>query len=286
MKLIKGLVWVVGGTLAGLVVAAAVLYWLAGATPEQYRPPSLTSEQRNVAAKQFYHKAMDFDDGVQANAPFEWSLSAEQLNQYLSSVDEIAALLPDGQPGEVRELMQSSGLSEPMVVLGDGCMTLMIYSRRHGKVVSADVVMSMDEQKNLRIRLSQVRVGKVAMPEDLITGQLGEFKRKLLAQKAARQGRSQGVANSPAGQLAASAGSNLIDTMIAAIDGQSFEPVSRLKGRMVHLESLTITPGQLTLGIRPELAPRSARHGSSARSSTQSPATSSFPVDSTAPAAR
>jgi hypothetical protein len=244
---------------------AIILYVMGRSVPEEYRPPIMSTQERTDAAKQFYRKVMDFSDGAQSNEPFEWLLTVDQINKCLCSLDEIAALLPDGQSGEVKEMMESAGLSDPVAVLGDGCMTVMARAGRDS-VVSVDVAMKMDEQGRLGIFLGQARIGRVPVPERLLKAQLEELKADLLD----RRGRGGGDrTGGMAARLAGSAGAGFFDIMLATIDGKPFVPTSSWKGRIVRLEGLEITPNHLSLRVRATPKARRGSQTGSSRASTQ-----------------
>ena len=64
LKTRKIILWLLAGLLAAVLIVAATLYLLCSIRPGQYKPAVLNPQQRTVAAKQFYRKVMDFDDGA------------------------------------------------------------------------------------------------------------------------------------------------------------------------------------------------------------------------------
>ena len=75
----------------GLIGTLAVVYLLASALPKEYRPASLSSMDRISAADRFIDERIlgDFNDGAQGNSAYLLSFSEVELNEYLSSLEEI-----------------------------------------------------------------------------------------------------------------------------------------------------------------------------------------------------
>jgi hypothetical protein len=87
------ILWIVAAVVVfDLIVAALAL--LAFLEPAHYRPVRLGIDEQEVAAKQFYHRMMDFDDLAQSNTPFEFVVTSDLVNRSLASMDEIAAMGP------------------------------------------------------------------------------------------------------------------------------------------------------------------------------------------------
>ena len=165
-------------------------------------------------------------------------------------------MLPDGRAGEVQKLMADTGLSDPAVVLGNGCVTLMVDSSRYDKVVSVELQFAMDERKNLQIRLSGVKIGLLSMPENFVTDNLLKLRQKLLQRRSEQDKDNPGAGSSTVARIA-ERGANLFDVMLATIEGKPFVPAGKWKGRLIRLEGIEITPQRLTLQILPTPRPRS-----------------------------
>jgi hypothetical protein len=166
--------------LLAAVAGAAALYLLASRVPRQYRPADLSRQERDAAGHEFVESgAKGFYNKVPVREPFAFSLSEDRLNAYLASMDEISGLVPGGRPGEVRERLRRAGLADPAVAIGDGVLTLMVRLAQYGKVLSADLSFDFLPDGRLRVRLREVRVGSLAVPDWLVRGRLHQLRRAI-----------------------------------------------------------------------------------------------------------
>ena len=162
-----------------LVLAGGWAYLRASSIPDAYRPARLDPAERDRQADHFWKESMArFNNGAQNITPFTWTISAERLNEYLASIDAIAAANPAGsaRPGEVDSMMNRAGLSAPAVAFADDKMTLMVRSTDYGKVLSLDL--SVDE--SLRIRTEGTRVGTLTLPDKVGQGALDKLKDQIV----------------------------------------------------------------------------------------------------------
>jgi hypothetical protein len=226
------------------------LAFLAVLSPFQYRPVRLDYDARQTAAKQFYRQMMDFDDRAQSNAPFEFVFTAEQLNRYLASMDEIAAMLPEGQAGRVQEMLAAAGLSAPAVAIGEDRLTLMVRSNG-GLVVSADLSPALDEQGRLLVPLRAVRVGWLPVPRVLVRHQLGQTRAKLLALHAAQREDKDVPGGLDTADLAAVAANYATQMILAALDGQPIVPEGKYRRHRIRLAAIELNDGQVTVHVAP-----------------------------------
>lgn len=262
----------VGAVLLFLVIPA-VLVVLAMLPPPEYRPARLGYDERSVAAKRFYRQMMDFDDLAQSNIPFEFTFTAEQVNRYLASVDEIAALLPEGQAGRVQEMMDAAGLAGPAVAIRGGRITLMVQSGRFGNIVSADLRPRVKDSGQLVVPLRAVRVGWLPVPQGLVRGRLMKTKDKLLALQAAQRADRDVPGGLAEADLAAAAANYALRMVLAALDGQPVEPEGRYRGHRIRLTGIDAFAGQLTVRVVP--VPKNRSQPADSQTSSQSaPSTS------------
>jgi len=233
-----------------LAMAVVVLYFQASRIPSDYRPAQLSGREREQAARQFVSQIGDFNNKAQLPQPFEWQITQEQVNRYLAAADEIAANRLGGRPGEVREALESVGLSDPAVSLNDSILTLLVRSSHYDKVVSADVRFTFLDDGRLQIRLAQTWVGQLPVPGALLRSQLEQLKQKLARQHA--QTRSRTRASSDDEPSSDEVG-QLIASIISAIDEAPIDPVlvGGLNNKKVRIESIRIHEGKLTLRAVP-----------------------------------
>lgn len=238
--------------LAAILLAAGAIYLLSSSVPSHYQPAQLSHRQRNEAAKHFYGKVMDFDGQVQAAEPFDLSLTQEELNNYLASLDEIAALLPDGQSGKVEGLMDAAGLADPAIALGDGVATLMVRSTRHdNRIVSADVAFRFAPDNRLRMRLGQMRIGRLAVPQDLVRRRLERLREALAGSGSHRAGKERAGNWAESAALVEVVAEAATRAITAAIDGEAIVPEGVWHRWRLRVEGIEIAPQKLTLRLRP-----------------------------------
>jgi hypothetical protein len=233
-----------------LAVAAGVaLYVTASWMPGQYRPADLSSRERNAAAKEFVEEPLaEFARRVQVPQPFSISISQDQFNAYLASVDEIAALAPNGKPGEVRAQMERAGVSRPSVALGEGVLTLMAELSEYGKVVSADLSFDFQSDGKLQIRLREVRVGRLTVPRSLVSGLIRTFQQSLTPGPRSASGGDDSLRNVTVHDVSA-----LVAKVVASIDEKpiSTELPRKVAGRKIRVAAIELHDGKLTLRIGP-----------------------------------
>ena len=84
--------WSGVGLLGALLVIAGVLYILSTSQPGRYKPAELDDQQRKRVAQEFVarHVIKDFGESAGQGQPFEWSISEDDLNNVMASMDEIA----------------------------------------------------------------------------------------------------------------------------------------------------------------------------------------------------
>jgi hypothetical protein len=252
VRLVKPIKIALLALLACAVAAAGVLYLLAGAVPQGYRPAQLGGGDRVQAAKHFYGKVMDFDGQAQGTEAFDLSVTQEELNNYLASVDEIAALLPEGHSGDVEGLMAAAGLCDPAVALGDGAVTFMVRSARHdNRILSADVAFRFGPDGRLRVRLGQMRIGELAVPEEVVHRRLQQVRDMLAGRDSGGQSRQRTAEWINSAGAVAAVAEAAITAITAAIDGEAIVPEGAWRQGRIRVEGVEVTPDQLHLRLRP-----------------------------------
>lgn len=223
---------------------AVVMYLLASWVPGDYRPVRLNHQAREQATSRFYSRVFKFMSDGEDVKPFTWSASEEWLNRYLSSMDEIA-FRKGGERGQADRMMAKAGLTEPMVALDDGAITLLARSTKYDKIISAKLAFEFTPDGKLRIRLAGARMGRAPVPAWVVRGRIEKLKRtvgqRLLAMSADREPSSAGVAK-------------VLGRVIAAIDGEPIdtELTWRLHSKKrVRISRIDISDGMLTLHVVP-----------------------------------
>jgi hypothetical protein len=242
--------WIRRAILLLLVVGAGVaaaLYLLASWVPAQYRPANLSWQERSAAAKEFLNKKCieGFTNKAPVRQPFSISVSQDQVNQYLASMDEIEGVIPDGRPGEARSRLQGAGLADPAVAIGDGVLTLMVRLTEYGKILSADVSFEFQSDGRLRVRLRGVRLGRLAVPESLYRGQIQALRQAVGQAARAAEGHGRG-------HISAEDVSALLATALGAINEEPIPTV--LRGYRQRIAGIDLRDRTLTLRFEPTTA--------------------------------
>ena len=241
--------WILRGVLmlvVALIGVAAVLFVMASQFPEGYEPPLLTQEQRKQAAHEFVEQAAALHKGVWADAPLIWSATQEQLNRYLTSMDEIAWLRKGGKLGEVDRKLAKLGLSGLAIRLGDGMMTLMAKSEKHGKVLSVDFSLEFTPEKKLQAKLGAAHVGKLRVPDAAFRKRFAALKKSLAARAAQENNRKP-----PADPRSGDDMVKILAKILAAIDEEPIAIEQEVNNRVIRLDGVDLSDGRLTLRFRP-----------------------------------
>jgi len=255
MRLIRAIKWMAVGAVTLAAASAGVLYLLASSVPEGYRPAQLSADQqREVAYNQFTPHVLKFGNEAQGLQPFTWTATAEQVNSYLASMDEIAAIRPGHQRGQVDKALADAGLAEPAVAFEAGAVTLMVRSTRYNKILSADVGFSFRPDGRLAIALKAVRVGYLPVPKSQVRQLLERLKRSLAGRLAAPERNGDAAGGGSSFQsLASQRVAELLGEVIAAIDEQPVgtEIVWPVGKKRVRIDAVDIADGALTLHATP-----------------------------------
>jgi len=165
--------------LGAVLAAAGGLYLVANWSPAQYRPAEMPPEDIHETAKEFVELLSEFHNRLRSPEAFSVSLTEEQINGYLASMDDIGALAPNGKAGQVQAQLERAGVDRPAVAIGEGVLTVMARLRSPDKVVSADLAFESQPDGQLKVRVLGVRVGRLPVPDSLVRQSLRELHESL-----------------------------------------------------------------------------------------------------------
>jgi len=239
----------------GVLLAAAVLYVQASRDPAGYEPLDLPPDQRDEAAREFLDRLLgsEFNDRIQRMEPFTWTVTQEDLDRYLASMDEIAWRAHQPR-ASVSQVLDAAGLSGLAVRLQDGGVTLMVQSTQYDKVLSADVAVGTGDDGRLKMALSRFRVGRLTVPGSVLLKRLGQVRSRLREELRGEAPPPQRDGPPAAAALSAENFGGLALALLGALEGEAVEPAFNwtLGGRReVRIEELKVQPGLLTLRLRP-----------------------------------
>jgi len=225
--------------IAGLVTA----YIMASSVPSDYKPIRLTVAEKDAAMREFRRRLMEFNNEGQKNQPFDWTLTQDQLNRYMDSMDEIA-VQGGAKAGSVHRAMESIGLAEPTVVLDSGQVRIVAKSLQYKKIVSLNIALRLGPDGRLRVSIASARIGRLPMPTSLVRSMIDRLRGRLA--------RAVGdTTSAPAmGGLDSSQVGLVLRRLISAIDGEPIptEMTWRIQTRKrVRVTRIDIADGKLTL---------------------------------------
>lgn len=235
-----------------------LLFLLAGATyvyievtrpPEGYQPLTLPPDQTQTAANAFINRKIidEFGNKTQLNEPFDWTLTQQQANEALASMDEIAFQL-GGSRGAIGKQMDKQGIAGPAVQFKNDRAVLMIHSKTYDKVLSLEISFASLSDGRLAVRLEDVRVGRQSVPRSLVDPELAVLESSL-----APTTQSAGQEAPAFGMVHAKDVAKLLMTVFGAINGEPIRPVLKwpVNHKKVIVESVELNEGQMTLHLKP-----------------------------------
>lgn len=241
---------IVGG--ASLLIAGG-LYVQASCIPPTYRPVQLSAQQRKRVVKEFWARVQEFGNASQGSEPFAWTITQDQFNEYLASMDEIASVTPSGKPGAIYRAMETAQVAEPVVVLQEDLLTFMVRSKARNKVFSADLSFSFTSDEQLRVRLVEVRAGRLSLPNSWVRSRLEEAKRLVRTdRKTARHS----VGKLGEMRLVGLSPEDIASAVAAVISAINEEPISAeltwpVNKKDIRIERIDIGDGLLRLQVVP-----------------------------------
>jgi hypothetical protein len=162
-----------------VVLAGAILFGLASRTPSNYHPAHLTPAQQDEQATLLANHIAEFGNRAGAGDEFWWTITADQANKYLASIDSIVSMAYEKSSTPMAELAKL-GFSEPAVAMNDGVVTVMVNYAKYGKILSADLVAGFDKEGKLNFSVRQMRVGDMALPDAVVGQHLDDARVKLM----------------------------------------------------------------------------------------------------------
>ncbi|MCY2926619.1 MAG: hypothetical protein NT031_14505 [Planctomycetota bacterium] len=261
---LKIIQYVAAGFLVLVLLPAVVLYVAATRTPEDYNPlqSRMTREQRKEVAHAFFvHTINEFGNRAQKVEPFTWSITSDELNQYLASMDAIAWLvLPNSPGGEAASQpdmsfesyasrfdaqMAGLGLGGWCGTITDDGLNLMVKSTKYNKIFSATLEFEIKDEKQMWVRIAHARFGRLMIPKWIIRNGLVKLRESMA--KRGRHGDEPGKKSRKDVVL-------LLESLLdMAIDERPREPVLSMSGTIkpTLIESLDISNGTMTIRARP-----------------------------------
>jgi len=234
--------------LAAAAATAGVLYLLAIRIPGHYKPMRLSAAEQEDGMRHFVNRVGKFCSAAGPGKPFTWTLTARQANEYLASMDAIAAL--PGRPLHPSARLAEAGFEDPAVAMRDGVLTIALHSRRHDKILSLDVRFVFNDAGDLTARIDAARIGSLPVPRRLLDEQIRQGRRQLdrrLAAAAAHPDHYIGPIR--LGELTA-----MLRELMKMTNGKYVRPViiSPAGGHRVVVKDIEIRNGRLTLHCRPD----------------------------------
>ncbi len=243
MRVWKSAKWVLVFLVVALAGAAGVLYVLASRVPAEYRPIRLSQQHKQEAAYDFVNRKLirELSNPAQESRPFDWSITEDEINRFLASMDEIAWLGMGWEPGQMQGRLDGAGLAEPAVLLGEGTLTLMLRETRRQKVLSVTLAAEQTDD-HIGFRLDGARVGRLAVPSSAVAGQVEQLRRQLAEADPIDEDNDK-----PVEQFG-----RLLAGLLAGEDAR-VEPVftGGINRRRLRVSEMTIADKQLTLRLEP-----------------------------------
>jgi hypothetical protein len=231
------------------LLAGSLLYGLASRVPAEYRRARRRAVSTAVGKRDFGEVASEFFRVAGAGRPFTWSVTADEVNYYLASADELASY-GTAEPVSPLRRLERSGFAGPAVAMDDGVLTLMIESREHHKVLSVDLAFVFEKDGRVRAEIRAARVGAAPVPERLIRGQVAELRRRLTAMLSDVQ--DDAAALDPASATAV----RVLRGVVAMLDGEAVRPGFVWDdGAAEHpllVTGIHIDDGRLTVHLTPD----------------------------------
>lgn len=247
MRVIRIVLWALGITVMSALVGAAVIYAMVCRVPSEYPGEPLGRDERERAAKLFFddHVFARFHNNVGAGKPFVWTITAERLNQYLASIDQIASL--SDKPIYPSVVMERAGFTGPAVAMRPGVLTLMVHSNKYNKVLSVDVEIDFNDTGEVTARTVAMRIGVMPVPKSM----LAKLHQKVRHKLAARLGDAEKLRNARIGLVPVGSFAKLLRNIIGMLDGRYVRPELTWQRHSVLVNRVEITEGELAVHFVP-----------------------------------
>lgn len=181
----KPVKWTILIVIFGGMLALALVFLAASSVPDAYEPYRMTQEDREHAAMHFANvHGIEFFNKAGDVKPFTHEITADDFNKYLAALDQIAFLRPppagkNQRIGTVWKAMESAGIADPMVVIDNGILTVMVRTLGSNKVVSMDLRLEMVAPGKMKVALEGIRVGLMPVPQTAVGGGIEQLKATL-----------------------------------------------------------------------------------------------------------
>ena len=260
MRVVRIVLWALGIMVISGVVGAAVIYAMVCRVPSEYPRQPLGRDERERAAKMFFddHVFARFHNKVGAGKPFVWTITAERLNQYLASMDQIASL--SDKPIYPSVVMERLGFAGPAVAMRPGVLTFMVHSNRYNKVLSVDVEIDFNDAGEVTARTVAMRIGVMPVPKSMLDRLHQKVRRKLIE----RLSDAEKVRNARIGPVPVGSFAKLLRSIIGILDGQYVRPELTWQRHPVLVDRVEISEGELAVHFVP--VPRRRPAAATARS--------------------
>ena len=231
-------------------LAAVLAYGLASRIPSDYRPARLTADQQQEQVNTFLALLGRFSEHGGAGRPFTWSVTEEDANLCLGSIDAIASFRP-GEPVHPMAELEREGFADPAVAMHEGVLRLMIRSTGSKKILGIDLGFVFDDRGGVQAKILGMRVGAMPVPKILLRRKLRELRgdlQELLAEAEAGQSGSFGSIRT--GDVA-----RFLKAVVGMLDGEPASPElvwdDRAAAHPLRITKVELTEGKLTLHISP-----------------------------------
>ncbi len=235
-----------------LLAGGAAVHTMVYRIPSEYQWRHFGPEKQKRAANAFLnHITADFGDKIgktRTGETFTWTITADQANAYLASLDAIASLrsLEEGKPVHALAEMERAGLADPFVAMGGGVLTVMAKVRRYHMIFSVDLAAEVGAAGRLRVRIAGMRIGVMPVPRRLLEGRLRRVREALAAQLA----RAEGNGDARAGPADLQRVAKVMRQVLRMLNREPVRPVLRYKLGAEHhalVRRVEIADGSLTL---------------------------------------
>ncbi len=171
--------------LFALMLFVAVAFLLASMRPAEYSPYQLEQADQARVAQIFGNNAVALLSEFEKIEAISHSITEDQLNQYLASLDEIAFLRLGSRTvaqksSQVVQAMEKAGIRGPMVKFRDGgTITIMVQSDDTRKIISIDLALTVNDERQLLVKLTGARIGRLPIPVSVLGGTIKALKSAL-----------------------------------------------------------------------------------------------------------
>ena len=227
-----------------ILLTVGVLFMVASMCPSDYKPYQLTKQRRQHEAQRFVNNYLNnFLNQYNNIIPFTFEISANQMNFFLASLDEIAMLRPNSKSGDnntggVYAALDRQGLADPFVKFDDDKLTVMIRVQKHAdKIISLDISMKALGDGKMKFALEGVRIGRLPIPKSIVAESLSLVKSELENQ------------NKDDNDIVSM--DNLLTKVFTSLDSEPIETKCKIRGKKKYISSIELKDGKLKIQYVP-----------------------------------